>query len=39
MGNQGNDYLRGNAGSDTYVYASGHGNDEIDDEFEFGYRN
>ena len=32
IGNQGNDYLRGNGGSDTYVYTSGHGNDEIDDQ-------
>ena len=32
FGGQGNDYLRGNDGADTYVYASGHGNDEIDDQ-------
>ncbi|MBR1190231.1 calcium-binding protein [Bradyrhizobium sp. AUGA SZCCT0160] len=32
FGDLGNDYLRGNNGADTYVYVSGHGNDEVDDE-------
>src|SRR4029453_14493898 len=32
LGNQGKYYLRGDGGSDTYIYSSGHGNDEIDDE-------
>src|SRR5205814_1029854 len=31
-GGRGNDTLQGNAGSDRYVYASGDGNDRIDDE-------
>lgn len=31
QGNLGNDYLKGRDGSDTYIYASGDGNDEIDD--------
>jgi Ca2+-binding RTX toxin-like protein len=31
-GGLGNDYLRGNDGADTYVYTSGQGNDEIDDQ-------
>jgi Ca2+-binding RTX toxin-like protein len=31
-GGLGNDYLRGNGGGDRYVYNSGDGNDEIDDE-------
>ena len=30
-GGLGNDYLRGNGGGDRYVYASGDGNDRIDD--------
>jgi Ca2+-binding RTX toxin-like protein len=29
-GGLGNDYLRGNAGNDTYIYASGDGNDTVD---------
>ncbi len=32
FGGLGNDYLRGNDGADTYIYTSGHGNDQIDDE-------
>jgi Ca2+-binding RTX toxin-like protein len=32
VGDHGNDYLRGNASADTYLYGSGDGNDEIDDE-------
>lgn len=32
VGELGNDYLRGNDGADTYVYTSGQGNDEIDDQ-------
>ncbi|MGT2440862.1 beta strand repeat-containing protein [Bradyrhizobium betae] len=31
FGDQGNDYLQGNGGSDTYLYRSGDGNDEIAD--------
>src|SRR5262249_5932337 len=31
FGDKGNDYLQGNGGSDTYVYRSGDGNDEIAD--------
>ena len=31
-GGLGNDYLRGNGGADTYIYMSGQGNDEIDDQ-------
>ncbi|MCK1331317.1 hypothetical protein IVB57_23620 [Bradyrhizobium sp. CW9] len=32
LGGTGNDYLQGRDGSDTYVYRSGDGNDEIDDQ-------
>jgi Ca2+-binding RTX toxin-like protein len=31
-GGHGNDYLQGNDGNDTYIYASGDGNDEINDQ-------
>jgi Ca2+-binding RTX toxin-like protein len=31
-GGQGNDYVQGNDGSDTYIYASGNGNDELNDQ-------
>jgi len=32
IGGLGNDYLRGNDGADTYIYTSGDGNDNVDDE-------
>ena len=32
LGGLGNDYLRGNDGADKYIFASGDGNDEIDDQ-------
>ncbi|UWU23038.1 hypothetical protein N2601_08860 [Rhizobium sp. CB3060] len=34
-GGKGNDFLDGTAGSDTYLYASGDGSDEIDDDVGF----
>ncbi|MGQ3212336.1 calcium-binding protein [Shinella sp.] len=35
LGGKGDDYLNGEAGSDTYVYTSGDGSDTIDDEVGF----